>query len=46
MTWIRVALGQLQHLVDDLVDGLLFDLLAAYRAVGVPTRPRAGGDSS
>jgi hypothetical protein len=28
------ALGQLQHLVDDLVDGLLFDLLAAHRAVG------------
>ena len=28
------GLGQLQHLVDDLVDGLLFDLLAAYRAVG------------
>ena len=28
------GLRQFQHLVDDLVDGLLFDLLAAYRAVG------------
>lgn len=32
------GLGQGHHLVDDLVDGLLLDLLAALGAVGVPTR--------
>ena len=33
-TWMAGGLGQGQDLIDDLVDGLLLDLLAALGAVG------------